>query len=109
MAGDVVSSRARRHRTQEGLDALEVEAAKAKATQDLALALSRIGGALEDLKPAADAIHGLGEAQRKLCLFLVGNRLKLTASIPVVLILIQGVSPNAAKIIGQLLHAWGVT
>lgn len=58
--------------------------------------------------PAAEAIHGLGDAQAKFCAFLVGNRLKLTASIPVVLVAVGAISPNAANVIGAILKAWGL-
>jgi hypothetical protein len=60
------------------------------------------------LTPAAEAITDLGAAQRKLCDFLIGNRLKIAGSIPVVLVAVGAISPNAAQVIGTILRAWGV-
>jgi hypothetical protein len=78
--------------------------AQAEAMNRLAAAAE---SAIETFRPAADAIHSLGMAQQKLCAFLVGNRLKIAASIPTVLIAVGGLSPNAAKIISNILQAIG--
>lgn len=92
-----------------GLHPLQVEMAKAEATLALAKSGEKIAEALEQLVPAAEAIHALGLAQQRLCSFLVGNRLKLAASVPAVIIMVQGISPNAAKLLANLLRAWGVS
>lgn len=63
--------------------------------------------AREALTPAAEAITDLGAAQKKLCKFIVGHRLKLAASVPIVLTVIGAVSPNAAHVLGELLKLWG--
>lgn len=62
----------------------------------------------ELLAPAAVAITDLGTAQKKLCGFLVTHRLKLVASVPVVLATVGALSPNLAYFLAQLLKAWGV-
>jgi type IV secretory pathway VirB2 component (pilin) len=92
----------------------EAEAARlnAEATQALAAAVARGAAAIEALaataQPAVDAIHSLSEAQKKLCAFLVGHRLKLAASIPVVLVGVSAISPNAAQWLHLMLKAWGL-
>lgn len=67
-----------------------------------------VRAAREALTPAAEAVSDLGAAQKKFCAFLVGNRLKLAASVPVVLTLIGGLSPNVAHVLSELLKVWGV-
>jgi hypothetical protein len=61
----------------------------------------------ETFAPAAEALHGLGDAQKKLCAWIVGNRLKLAASVPVVLVGVGAISPNAAHLIEKLMKLWG--
>lgn len=74
-------------------------------------ALERIAdiaeAAVERFGPAADALAHLGDAQKKLCAFIVGNRLKLAASVPLVLVGIGAISPNMAELIGKVLTMWG--
>ena len=86
----------------------EARAAQAAATLALAEAGKELAQALRDLKPAADGVHGLLEAQQKLCAFLVGHRLKLAASVPLVLVSIGALAPNAADVLDKLLKLWGV-
>jgi type IV secretory pathway VirB2 component (pilin) len=99
---------------EERRNSCEAEAARlnAEATQALAAAVARGAAALEALaataQPAVDAIHSLSEAQKKLCGFLVGHRLKLAASIPVVLVGVSAISPNAAQWLHLMLKAWGL-
>lgn len=62
----------------------------------------------EAFAPAAEAIKDLGGAQKKLCAWIVSNRLKLAASAPIVLVGVGAISPNAARLIGAMLQAWGV-
>lgn len=84
----------------------------AQAAERLAEAIGRGAAALEGLAeavaPAANGIHNLAEAQRKLCDFILRHRLKLAASVPVVLVAVGAVSPNAAEIMKHLLRVWGV-
>lgn len=69
---------------------------------------NEVKAAREAFTPAAEAISDLGSAQKKLCAFLVGNRLKLAASVPLVLTFIGAVSPNVAHALAELLKVWGV-
>ncbi|MBW8814050.1 MAG: hypothetical protein JF588_11550 [Caulobacterales bacterium] len=85
----------------------QAEATEALAAAGQALARA-IDGAVVALQPAADGIHGLMVAQQKLCDFLVGHRLKIFASIPVVLVSIGAISPNAAHVLAEALSQWGV-
>lgn len=62
----------------------------------------------EAFTPAADALHSLGEAQVKLCNFIVGNRLKIVTGIVGALVTVGAISPNAATVIGGVLKAWGL-
>lgn len=84
----------------------------AQAAERLAEAIARGAAALEGLAesvaPAANGIHNLAEAQRKLCDFMLRHRLKLAASVPMVLVAIGAISPNAAEIMKHLLRVWGV-
>ena len=78
----------------------------ARAGEALAFA---IGEATETLGPAVDAVAHLADAQKKLCAFIVGHRLKLFGSVPLVLVGVQAISPNAGEVLGKLLHAWGLS
>lgn len=67
---------------------------------------AKMGELVDELKastkaflPAADAVAELGAAQRKLCNFIVGNRLKITAATISVLLGVGAISPNAAEAI----------
>jgi hypothetical protein len=60
-------------------------------------------------KPAADAIHSLGDAQVKLCNFLVNNRLKLVAGLIATLVAVGAISPNAATVLGAILKNVGLS
>ena len=64
--------------------------------------------ARETVAPAVEAITNLDVAQKKLCAFVVGHRLKLAASVPLVLVTIGAISPNAAEGVSALLKFWGV-
>lgn len=81
--------------------------ARAEADHAQALAAIRIAEALEAatlrLGPAADAIHNLSVAQEKLCAFLVKHRMKLALSVPVILTLVQAISPNAAAGLAEVI------
>lgn len=77
----------------------------ASAVRDGAEALGHFTAAI---KPAADGIDSLADAQRKLCQFIVKHRLKLAASIPAVLMAIGAISPNAAQALGEWLRTWGL-
>lgn len=83
-----------------------------QAQEALAAAIGRGAAALERCatvaEPAAEAIASLSDAQKRFCNFIVAHRLKLTASIPVVLVAIGAISPNAARVIGELLRAYGL-
>lgn len=83
------------------------EPTQAEAGIALAMALDRLAGAIEDLKPAADGIHSLGVAQTKFCNFLVKHRLKLALSIPSILVAIGAISPNAAHSVAVILKSLG--
>lgn len=91
-----------------------LEAAKigAEATKAAAESQAEFTAALremtERLGPAADAIHNLAEAQRKLCDFLVKHRGKLLLSIPIAITVVQSISPTTAKILADLARAYGV-
>lgn len=61
------------------------------------------------LTPAAEALHSLGDAQRKLCNFLVNNRLKLVAGLLAALVAVGAISPNAATVLGSILKGLGVS
>lgn len=84
---------------------------QAEATEKLAHAgeslAHAINGAVVTLKPAADALHSLSEAQRKFCDFLVKHRLKLAASVPAVLVSVGAISPNAAHMLANFLRGLG--
>jgi hypothetical protein len=60
-------------------------------------------------KPAADSIHSLGEAQQKLCNFLVNNRLKIVAGLLAGLVAVGAISPNVATALGAILKAMGAS
>lgn len=79
-----------------------------RQTAALEVLTAELRAAREALTPAALAITDLGTAQKKLCRFIVGHRLKLAASVPIVLTLVGGLSPNVANVMGQLLKVWGV-
>lgn len=61
-----------------------------------------------DFKPAADALHGLGDAQAKFCAFLVNNRLKLLTGGLGLLAAMGAISPNLAEALGAALKAMGL-
>jgi hypothetical protein len=79
--------------------------AQATATAELATVVRE---ATEIMAPVATAIHQLSDAQQKFCDFLVKHRVKLVASVPIVLTAIGSVSPNVAKLLGLVLRAWGL-
>lgn len=62
-----------------------------------------VEAAVKELAPAAHAIAELGEAQRKLCSFLVKNRLKLTGGVIGALIAVGAISEPVGARIGALL------
>jgi hypothetical protein len=63
----------------------------------------------EAFKPAADALHSLGDAQQRFCRFLVNNRLKLVGGLLVCLVLVGAISPNAATALGTILKIMGAS
>lgn len=93
---------------QARIDAMQAQAAALNRLADVGEKLAgSVDKAIEAFRPAADAVHGLGEAQRKLCAFLVKHRLKLVASIPAVLVGVGAISPNAAHGLATLLKGFG--
>ena len=87
---------------------LQLAAAVAAAAEQIGRHADALSSLAESVAPAANGIHNLAEAQRKLCEFMVRHRLKLAASVPLVLVAIGAVSPNAAEIMKHLLRVWGV-
>ena len=61
-----------------------------QAAEIVAAALDR---AVDRFGPAADAVVHLADAQKRLCSFLVNHRLKIAASVPVVLITVGAGRP----------------
>jgi hypothetical protein len=59
------------------------------------------------LTPAAEAITDLGSAQKKLCAFIVGNRLKILVSLIGALLALGVISPTAAEGLKEVLRTWG--
>ena len=70
--------------------------------------LTEVSATRVAFKPAADAIHSLGDAQQKLCRFLVNNRLKLVAGTIAFLVAVGAISPNAAAVLSTFLKTVGV-
>ena len=85
---------------------------QAEATQALADAGREVAAAINaaavTLQPMAEAVHSLSEAQKRFCAFIVGHRLKIAGSAPVVMVAVGAISPNAAHVLAQALRAWGV-
>ncbi len=77
----------------------QVEAAKILAAS--------IDGLADRVGPAADAVAHLGEAQKKLCGFILKHRLKLMMSIPVVLTSVGAITPEAEHGLHTLLAMFG--
>jgi hypothetical protein len=88
--------------------ALSCAAADRQAAATAALATA-IGEFTSAITPAVTAIHQLSVAQKKLCDLIVDHRLKIFGSIPLVLVAIGAISPNAAKAIGVALKSWGLS
>lgn len=87
-----------------------------------AAALERIAGVLEALNApavdggesviarfarAADALADLGEAQKKLCTFIVKHRVKIVLSVIGALMAVGAISPTAAEGLKEVLRTWG--
>src|SRR5690242_15393876 len=79
----------------------EQVAAMDRQTDAIVALTNKIGEVSERFAPAADAVADLGAAQKKLCTFLIKHRLKLAASVPVVLIAVGGLSPNVAHVLAE--------
>lgn len=79
---------------------VEAEDPQVQAAKLLAASVDR---AIDRFGPAADAVVHLADAQKRLCGFLVNHRLKLAMSVPVVLVAVGALSPNAATLLQHLL------
>lgn len=86
----------------------EMVAATDRQTAQIARLADNLAHAVERVSPAIDALSNLDHAQKKFCAWVVGNRVKILLSIPVVLTTIGAISPNAAHAFGELLKFWGV-
>lgn len=82
--------------TVDALEDPQVQAARIIAASNFAIATA-IEDAAKVVKPVADAVADLNGAQKKFCTFIVKHRLKILASVPMVLTTIGAVSPNLAK------------
>lgn len=83
-------------------------AAMDRQTAAMNALVDQIREARADFKPAADALHSLGEAQTKFCEFIVKNRLKLAAGILSALVAVGAISPAAAGALGSFLKGLGM-
>lgn len=91
-------------------EALERQGERMEAqTAKIDAVLVAIGDAVEAFKPAANEIADLGRAQKKLCGFIVKNRLKITAGIIGALTAIGAISPNAADALKVILAGVGAS
>jgi len=79
--------------------------AHAAANERLALAIENF---TTEIKPGIEAVSGLFNGMKAIGDFFVRRRVMILGSIPLVLSLIGGVSPNVAKIINSVLAYWGV-
>jgi hypothetical protein len=61
----------------------------------------------DEFKPAVDAVHGLFEAQSKLCGLIVNHRLKIMGGVIAVLVAVNAISPSTAAAIANALKAAG--
>lgn len=64
--------------------------------------------AVETFTPAAEAVGALGEAQEKLCRFIVNNRLKLVGGMIGAALAVGAVTPAAADRLMALLKGFGL-
>jgi hypothetical protein len=87
---------------------IDTVAAMDRQTAEIARLADNLAHAVERVSPAVEAISNLDHAQKKFCAWVVGNRVKILLSIPVVLTAIGAISPNAARAFGELLKVWGV-
>lgn len=82
------------------LEFLRARQAQAKATAKLADAISE---AVDRFGPAADTIHGFGDRLDALCMFLQKKGPWLFASIPMILVAVNAISPSAATSLAEVL------
>lgn len=80
--------------------------AQARATMALARSIDR---ATKRVGPAADFVHGLGARLDALCDFLRKKGPWILASVPTVLMALGAITPNAAKILAEVLIKSGLT
>jgi hypothetical protein len=84
---------------------------QAEAMEDQAKALNRIADMGEHMitafGPAAQAITDLGEAQKKLCNFLVQNRVKILLGAVSLAAALGAITPNAAHQLSNILSGLG--
>lgn len=62
---------------------------------------------LDTIEPGVTAIAELGGAQKKLCAFIVKNRLKISLGIVSALLAVGAISPNAAEMLRTVLQGFG--
>lgn len=82
------------------LEFLRARQAQAKATAQLAAAIST---AVDRFGPAADTFHGFGERLDALCIFLQKKGPWFLASVPMILVAINAISPTAATGLAEAL------
>lgn len=83
-------------------------AAMDRQTAAMMALVGEISQARADFKPAADALHSLGDAQTKFCNFILKNRLKLVGGTLGALVAVGAISPTAAGALGNFLRGFGV-
>lgn len=97
--------RSRRQPEQER-DCLTNDPSMAAAILDLA---SAIREGTERIGPAVDSIAHLGDAQKRLCDFLVRRRMMIMAAALSAVTAVGAISPNAAALIGAVLTNLGAS
>lgn len=77
-------------------------------TATMSSLLAAIQEGVEAFRPAADEIRDLGQAQKKLCAFIVGNRLKITAATIGLLVGVGAISPSAGEALQNFFKTLGL-